>query len=231
MKIAICDDEEYYVHTLQQYLWDNPNYAIDTFFSSDALLAQYEKGTHYDVLFCDIVMKPYNGIELARKIREYDKDVIIVFLSSYLDYAPQGYEVDAFRYLIKPIQQETFLSLMEDICQKQQNQKKILLETTVGSILTTEESIIYIEAHNKDTLIFCENETLDAKMGLCELEQLLTKHHFFRIHRKYLVHMNHITEYDDTRLTLDNGKTLSISRRKSKDFQQAMKTFIKGEIK
>lgn len=82
MNIAICDDEEYYLQTLQQYLWDNPNYSLNTFSSSDQLLSQYEIGTHYDVLFCDIVMKPYNGIELARKIREYDKDVILSGLCS-----------------------------------------------------------------------------------------------------------------------------------------------------
>lgn len=226
MNIAICDDEEYYLQTLQQYLWDNPNYSLNTFSSSDQLLSQYEIGTHYDVLFCDIVMKPYNGIELARKIRGYDKDVIIVFLSSYLDYAPQGYEVDAFRYLIKPIQQDTILALMEDIQKEQIRQKKILLETNVGSILVMEDSITYIEAHDKESLIFCENETVHANMGLCELEQILTVQYFFRVHRKYLVHMNHITEYDNSRLTLDIGKTLPISRRKSKDFQLAMKYLV-----
>lgn len=229
MRIAICDDEAYFVETLKQYLWNEPHSAIDTFLSPEDLLKRCRTGKRYDVIFCDIVMKPYNGIELARKIRKFDNDVLLVYLTAYLKYAPQGYEVDAFRYLLKPIQEETVHSIMNDIRQKQQQQKKFFLETTVGSILTREDSIIYIEAQNKETLVFCEKDSFYAKKSLSELENLLTSTCFFRIHRKYIVHLNHVSEYDDCKLTLDNGKNLPISRRRSKKFSQTIQAFIKGE--
>ena len=230
MRIAICDDEACFVDTIYQYLWDEQHCTIDTFLEAEQLLAQYENGTRYDVIFCDIMMEPLNGIELARKIRMLDQNVILVYLTSNLDYAPLGYEVRAFRYLLKPIQKEALLSVMAEIHQELKVQKKLLLETPFGSILIQENSIKYIEVFDKELQIFYDNDYLCIKKGLNELESMLTSQYFFRVHRKYLVHLDHVLEYDNSKVTLDCGKTLPISRRKSKEFRGAMNLFIKGEL-
>ena len=229
MRIAICDDEACFVETIYQYLWDEQHCTIDTYLNPEQLLAQYESGVFYDIIFCDILMEPINGIELARKIRTFDENVILVYLSSNLDYAPLGYEVRAFRYLLKPIQKESLHSVMNDIYQEQKIQNKLLFETPYGSILIPENSIQYIEVSDKEVEIFYDNDSLCIKKGLNELESTLTSPYFFRIHRKYMVHLNHVTEYDNTKVTMDCSKTLPISRRKSKEFRETMNCFIKGE--
>ena len=230
MKIAICDDEASFVNTIYQYLWDEQHCSIDTFLDPEQLLEQYENGIRYDVIFCDILMEPLNGIELARKIRILDQNVILVYLSSNLDYAPLGYEVRAFRYLLKPIKKEALLSIMTDIYQEPKIQNKLLFETPYGSILIPENSIQYVEVSDKELQIFYDNDSLCIKKGLNELETTLTSPYFFRIHRKYMVHLDHIAEYDSTKVTMDCRKTLPISRRKSKVFRETMNCFIKGEL-
>lgn len=229
MKIAICDDEACFVETIYQYLWDEQNCTIDTFLSSEEIWAQYQNGTRYDVIFCDIIMESINGIELARKIRTLDKDVILVYLTSNLDYAPLGYEVRAFRYLLKPIQRETLNSVMNDIRNELKKEKKLLFETPIGSILIFENTIKYIEVSDKEIQIFYNNDSFYIRKGLNEVEDILTAQFFFRIHRKYLIHLDHVLEYDNSKVTLDCGRTLPISRRRSKLFRNTMDAFIKGE--
>ena len=174
-------------------------------------------------------MQPLNGIELGRKIRKVDKKVTLVYLTSNLDYAPLGYEVRAFRYLLKPINKEALLSVMNDIRKEHSNERKLLFDTSIGSILVPESSIIYIEAFDKEVQIFYDSDSFYVKKGLSELEDMLDKQQFFRIHRKYMVHLDHVIEYDNTKVTLDCGRTLPISRRRSREFRQAMESFIKGE--
>lgn len=229
MKIAICDDETNFVETVYQYLWDEQNCTIDKFYNSEEFWARYENGYQYDIIFCDIMMQPLNGIELGRKIRKVDPKVTLVYLTSNLDYAPLGYEVRAFRYLLKPINKEALLSVMNDIRKEHNNERKLLFDTSIGSILVPESSLIYIEAFDKEVQIFYDSDSFYIKKGLSDLEDMLNKQLFFRIHRKYLVHLDHVLEYDNTKVTLDNGKTLPISRRRSKEFRHSMETFIKGE--
>lgn len=228
MRIAICDDEACFVETIYQYLWDEQNCTIETFLDSEELWAQYQNGTRYDVIFCDIVMEPLNGIELARNIRTLDKNVILIYLTSNLDYAPLGYEVRAFRYLLKPVHKEALLSVMNDIRKEQERERKLLFETTIGSLLVSEDTIKYIEVLDKEIQIFYNDDSFYIKKGLGEVEDTLTPQYFFRIHRKYLVHLDHVLEYDNTKVTLDSGKTLPVSRRRSKLFRKAMETFIQG---
>lgn len=229
MKIAICDDEIDFVETIYQYLWDEQNCTIDKFFNSEEVWDRYQNGYQYDIIFCDIMMQPLNGIELGRKIRKVDKKVTLVYLTSNLDYAPLGYEVRAFRYLLKPINKEALLSVMNDIRKEHSNERKLLFDTSIGSILVPESSIIYIEAFDKEVQIFYDSDSFYVKKGLSELEDMLDKQQFFRIHRKYMVHLDHVIEYDNTKVTLDCGRTLPISRRRSREFRQAMESFIKGE--
>lgn len=228
MKIAICDDEACFVKTIYNYLWDEQKCSIDTFLNPVDLWASYQAGKRYDVIFCDILMEPLDGIKLARNIRTLDQNAILVYLTSNLDYAPLGYEVNAFRYLLKPIQKDSFLQIMNIIHEKLKQEKKLLFETSLGSFLVPETSIQYMEVLDKEVQIFSENDSFYLKKGLNEIEEMLTSSLFFRIHRKYLIHLDHVLEYDSHKVTLDCGRTLPISRRRSKLFQQSMKSFIQG---
>lgn len=228
MRVAICDDEACFAETIHNYIWGIWDCDIDVFLNPVDLLSQYKKGIHYDVIFCDILMEPYNGIEVGQKIRNFDTNVILVYLTSNLEYAPLGYEVSAFRYLLKPIHRDSLQTVLEDILSLEKQKRKLIIETESGSLLVAPNSILFLEAQDKETVIICVNDKIIVRKSLGELENELNRFSFFRIHRKYLVNLNHIEEYDHSRITLDNGQNLPISRRKNKLFQSAMEAFISG---
>lgn len=229
MKIAICDDEQILVKKLYDYVKQH-DCNIECFLSPLELLDKYRNGGSFDAIFLDIKMEPMDGIALAREIRNYDKHAVLVFLTAYPEYAPSGYEVRAFRYLLKPIDKAAISKVMREIRQELLEHRKILIRTAECEFLLQEEDIHYIEANNKDCTIYYEMDTIILRKGLNDLEELFSAEHFFRIHRKYLVNLTHIREFDETHLTLDCGKTLPISRRKSQNFRTALEAYIEGGL-
>ena len=229
MKIAICDDEDLFVRKIYQYLWQQPGCTVECFLAPAALLEKYDAGERYDVLFLDILMPDINGIDLAKKIRAFDPNAILVFLTSCLEYAPSGYEVKAFRYLLKPVADTDVARVMEDIRSQMTDFHKFLLETPEGSFLLHTHELQYLEADNKDSILHYQEDTITLRKGLNDLEEMLPTSLFFRIHRKFLVNLSHVREYDAMHLTLDCGQTLPISRRKSREFRLALKNYIEGD--
>ncbi len=226
MKIAICDDEKVFVKRIYEYLWQQPDCSVECFLSPSALLEKYDAGERYDVLFLDVLMKPVNGISLAKKIRNYDSHVVIVFLTSYIEYAPAGYEVNAFRYLLKPISLNDIIGVMKDIRYELQKYHKIVLKTPQCELILNTEDILYFETNDKDTTVYYEKDSFVIRKGLNELAAQLPSVLFFRNHRKYIVNLAHVREFDEKQLTLDCGQTLPISRRKSREFRDALETYI-----
>ncbi len=230
MKIAICDDEQVFVKKLHNILWTQPDCTVDCFLSPLDLLSKYEAGIFYDVVFLDILMEPMNGIDLAQKLRAYDKQTAIIFLTAYSEYAPAGYEVRAFRYLLKPVTRESVTKVLQDLRRELQEYQKILLKTSECEFLLHLKDIYYIEANNKDCIIYYDTDRLTIRKGLTDLEELFPKHSFYRTHRKYLVNLAHVREFDETKLSLDCGITLPISRRKSFPFRNALERYIEGGL-
>ena len=230
MKIAICDDEKTFVKKLYRYLWDQPDCSVECFTSSSILLEKYEAGERYDVLFLDVLMKPVNGISLAKKIRNYDPHSIIVFLTAYIEYAPAGYEVNAFRYLLKPVSQNDIFQVMKDIRHALTISHKLLFKTPQCEFIVHTDDILYLETNDKETTIYCVKDSIILRKGLNELESQLPSSLFFRIHRKYIINLSHVREFSENLVTLDGDHTLPGSRRKSRDFRTALETYIEGGL-
>ena len=95
-------------------------------------------------------------------------------------------------------------------------------------ILNTAD-ILYIEANNKDTAVYTDDDSITVRKNLTDFEEELSGQHFCRIHRSILVNLERISQYDSSHITLDNGNTLTLSRRRYKDFESAFNAFISGE--
>lgn len=230
MKIAVCDDEELFLKKLYQYFWKQQEDSVKGFLSPTALLEKYRAGERYDVVFLDIVMEPMNGIDLAKEIRRMDQSVVIVFLTVALEYAPAGYEVNAFRYLLKPVAEADLAHVLNEIKKTLDvSFDTILLETPECEILIHTEELYYLEADNKESILHYMGDTIKVRKSLSELEEELSAGHFFRVHRKYLVNLAHVREFDEKKLTLDCGRTLPLSRRRGMTFRNALNQYIGGE--
>lgn len=226
MKIAICEDEEVMAKKLWNFFVDNPEADASYFLNPLDLLKRYERGERWQILFCDAFMEPMDGIALCRRIREYDPNVYIVFVTNYIEYAPAGYEIGLFRYLLKPVTREAVEKVMQEIRADLQHSARLLVKTAEGSFFLDQKEILYLEVFDKETCIHYENETIRVGKGLGELEKQLHPYSFFRIHRKYLVNLERVQEFDQYRLTLDNGKTLPVSRRNSLAFRKQLYRFL-----
>lgn len=230
MKIAVCDDEELFLKKIYQYFWKQQVDSVSCFLSPMALLEKYQAGERYDVVFLDIVMEPMNGIDLAKEIRRMDQRVVIVFLTVALEYAPAGYEVNAFRYLLKPVAEADLALVLKEIKKTlAASFDTILLETPECEILIHTEELHYLEADNKESILHYMGDTIKVRKSLSELEEELSPGHFFRVHRKYLVNLAHVREFDGKKLTLDCGRTLPLSRRRRMTFRNALNQYIGGE--
>lgn len=226
MKIAICEDETVLAESLREMIGREDGAEVFSYKAPLELLEDYKNGIRYDVIFCDVVMEPINGIELCTRIRERDETVYLVFITNYVEYAPAGYELGVFRYLLKPVGEAEMKKVLEEIRADMSKTVKLLLKTPECSLLLDWRDILYIEVDDKEIIVYYEQDSIRQGGSLEEMEAWLKQKPFFRTHRKYLVNLERIREFSQDRLTLDNGKTLPISRRRAAEFKRKLYQYL-----
>lgn len=152
----------------------------------------------------------------------------MIFLTAYLEYAPEGYEVNAFRYLLKPVTEEAVLEVMGEVRRELESGHTLWVRTAECELLLHTRELQYLEADDKDAILHYMEDKIRLRRGLKELEEQLSPFLFFRVHRKYLVNLAHVREFDEERLTLDCGVSIPISRRRSRAFRGALGAYIDG---
>lgn len=118
LRIAICDDDKILVTQIEEMLnryLDKKmiDRYIDIFYDGASLERIYEKGDRFDIIYLDIEMSGKNGIEAAKSIRKLDRDVLLIYVSSYETYFMQLFEVEPFRFIKKPIKETEFEEVID----------------------------------------------------------------------------------------------------------------------
>lgn len=137
--LAICDDNQADVIYLSSFLekWaekEEKALKIESFPSAEAFLFQYEEEKSFDILLLDIEMGDMNGIELARKIRRENHLVQIIFITGYMEYVAEGYDVEALHYLLKPVTEEKLYGVLDRAAERLKSKEKELCLTLPGSV-------------------------------------------------------------------------------------------------
>lgn len=233
INIVICEDELQYrlkaKAILEEILNLNSiNYNIYEFSSGEDLLKNYPK--NLDILIMDIQMKLINGIDTAKKIREFDESVEIIFMSSFSEFMQEGYEVKAYRYILKPINEKMFLknilSCIDEVIRKKNNYLTLNVKNYLDRIRI--DSIIYIETDRPNILIYTFNNMYTIKMSISKIENILKKYGFFRCHNSYIVNLK-LVESMNSSVILVEGKEIPISKYRLKELKIAI-TNILGDI-
>ena len=237
IKIAICDDEaniRAYLSSLIQ-AQDCPCEIVE-YASAGDCLADTQK---IDLLFLDIELAPsgsgLDGMALARKIRERATvtQPVIIFVTGYERYVFDAFDVGAFQYLLKPVNEEKFAQVfaraVEQIAANRENPQKgrvLTLQSANTSKTVPLDSIYYIESSNHRVELHLKDGEFAcyAKIGDLELE---LQDQFFRIHKGYLVNLSYVAGYSKTEVTLTNGERLLLSKYKYQDFVKAYLHFLK----
>lgn len=241
VKIAIIEDEQLHTELLMEYIksWSiqkKVTVKIKSFPSAESFLFHWEEEIDFDLLFIDIQMKEMNGMELARYIRERDRDIIIIFTTGIVDFIEEGYEVEAMHYLLKPIAREKVEQCMEKV-KKRKKQKQFLLLHGIDKLWKIDiEKINYIEAMGHGCILGVIKEQEEAWQerkiteSISELKDMLIDYGFIQCHRSYLCRIANIYKIDKKEIYFDDGSHIPVSRRMYGEVNQAfIKYFRKME--
>lgn len=169
----------------------------------------------YDAALFDIMMEETaSGVDAARALRGTGWKGALVFITGSGDFYPQGFEVNATHYLIKPVAYGAFAEAMERVIEKAGRRgRTVTLPVPRGKITLPERDILFAEVYDHNTLIHTMNGKLRVNVTLTETEALLSKEYFLRCFRSYVVNMAHIERMDEAHFILTGGVRVNISQR------------------
>lgn len=229
IEIAICDTEK----SMRAYLSSlvrkqNAECEITEYASAEEYLSD---GKEYDLLFSDIEIKhtssDMDGMSMAKQIRkmELQKQPIIIFVTGYEEYVYDAFDVDAFQYLLKPVDEEKFSYVFQRAIKKiadsnQEPKKTLVVQYANASKTIPLENIYYAESASHKVVLHMKDGKLEYYARIKDLEEEL-QGQFYRIHKGYLINLACVDEYSKTDVTLTNGDKLLISKYKYPDFVKA----------
>lgn len=230
--LMICDDEPDYLNTMKEYIkelrdrfeWD---IQVDTFSDAEALFGCIKSRKENmqplpDIVFSDIRMEQMDGITFGKHLHEIAPKACLVFITAYAEYAIEGYEARAYRYLLKPVGSEQILQIIRDYLKDQTDTYKWIVKSPSGDTVIELQDIIYMSAEDKYTVIHTLNDDYLDRNSLNVLESQLMEYGFYRIHRKYLVNMRHHKEFRGRKVLLTDDVLLPMSRRKENPYHGAL---------
>lgn len=217
MKVAIVEDEVLHRELLAAYVqgWNREKklpLQLRYYENAEQFLFSWED-ENFDVLFLDIQMSGMNGMDLAKKIRQKDKTIFIVFTTGIADYIEEGYEVEALHYLIKPIKETKVHACLDKAIQKRKKKQILLIHREEEVQKIPLEEINYVEARGHGTVIGLSYQPpAEAKESISELESILGQA-FIKCHRSYLCRIDAVHRIDKNNVFFDDGSCVPISRR------------------
>ena len=247
-KIAICEDDRNYIVFLKKMLlqiegMDESQVSFYEFLSGEELL--FHASLDFDLVILDIQMSDLNGYETARKLREIDRNMLLVFCTGKVEPAAEHFKVTPYRYLLKRYTDDEMLKEMAEIVDKMKEQKSypyILCKYSLGKdrIRVYPESVLYIAIRYGNSQVFAcgklkehfPNEILRTGISLDAVYEVFNEScGFVRAHNSYIVNMAYIVEASAQSVTLTDGTKLTIARSRSKEFQRAFAGFMAAKYK
>lgn len=240
MKIALCDNNQkdmgriektIQLHTSQQYEFD--------FFTNGEKLVRHlnEIETTYKIYFISIEMTEMDGMALAQQIRTFDLEALIIFIADNNQRMPEVFKVQAFDYLLKPIDQNDLLETI-DRANNYFNAIQAYFEFSFNRklVVLTMSEIIYIAKSGRIAYIYTTEKVYKTYLTMAEIIDKLNKDLFARIHGSYVVNLNYIVEITNNEVFVKqfkediqqkNNSSLPISRTFKDELKEKYATFLK----
>ena len=231
INIAICDDEKYILDKIKKLVFDffhrkNVEITVSQFGSGEELLRHNK---NIDILFLDIQMDGIDGMETARKMRSQNYNGYLIFITVLKEMVFQSFEVQAYDYLVKPIEEECFEKTMERLFSAMQNAKdaSLLVQKGYESNIIAFDDIVFCEII--DRKIYLHLKTEEVIDYYDRIENLETKldGRFFKCHRSYLINLSHLKSYKNGMAYMINDKQIPVSRLRSKEFSSVVLKYMK----
>ncbi len=228
MRIAICDDERTYIEKIKNDInslkTHENEFEFSEFESGEAFISGFSKDK-YDLIILDIEMKDLNGLQTAEFLRQIDKNVILIFMTSYDKFVYQGYEVNAFRYILKNQPEPVYIKQLSDTIQEYYRNKKYIkvVDDDIEKELLTVD-ILYIEVYSHQVVIHTFNKEYYQRGKLSDYEKMLVECLFVRSDKSVLINITNIDYIKKNQVYMKNGKILYVSRN---HLEKITKAFLK----
>ena len=228
INICIVEDESDQADLLRNYIQtygnkNNQQFNITHFSDGIDLVDEYR--AQFDIILLDIQMKHLDGMVAAEKIRKVDADVVIIFITSTVRYAVQGYAVDALGYVLKPVPYLQFEQLFDKAISRVMTKKeKLYIRVSVDErqLKLDCDNIYYIESQRNNVCIHCADEDYITAGPLKKFEEMLSGHGFSKCHNAYIVNLSYVEGVRKEEVLLTSGTVLPISRARKKEFMMAL---------
>ena len=230
MRIAIIEDNKSEAQALKEQLLRITDDAlaisdINLYSSAEQFLGE---NRYYDLMLIDCLLPEISGIELAKKIRQTNRTTALIYTTAHMDYAAEGYETDALRYLLKPIPDEKLREALLHFSKNTEPEQIVELSgTTRHSVYVKKSDILYVEYVGRKVIVRMKDGSVETNKPMKEFENDLGTDSFFRTSQRFLVNFRHINEKKDNLLIMENGEHVTISRRRVIPFNQAYIQFLK----
>ena len=234
LRIAICDDDSKFTRKLETLvLQESQKLGIradtDVFSDGKTLLKSFQNGDHYELIFIDIEMEQVDGITAARRIREIDRTVLLVYVSGYDKYLKELFEVEPFRFLSKPLNHAQFDRYFKEAC-KRINETEVFYQLTFNKEIRkiSVKDIVYFESNNRIVYIHLKdgtNEYFYGKLNNVEKELAASRQYFLRIHQSFLVNYDYIIKMNFFNITINYARKkmeLKISEDRQKEVRRQL---------
>ena len=224
MRIAVCDDESYFVKELVKNIYKYANLhnwepVVDSYYSGMSLSLSQKK---YDIIILDFQMDDINGIDTAKLLRKgKNRFSCIIFLTNYPEIAIPAYEVDTYRFVVKNDLFDGLYNAFDDY--------RLSIKPDYDISIKSGNEYLTIYTENKDILIhLSNNEIITTKTNLTTLFSEVPHTHFFKIHKSYIVNFKYIAIQGSNYIKLKGFPLIiPISRQQLSKFKIAYYNFIK----
>lgn len=201
---------------------------VNAFRDPQKFLAEYR--SDYDLIFMDIELPPFNGVDIARRLRDMDSVVALVFITNMEQCAINGYEVDALDFVVKPINYYRFSSMMNKALRSiaKRSEKELLVRSASKIARLPISQIYYVEIRDHLLIFHSSQGTLESWGKLSDVERELCDFDFVRCSSSYLVNLRHIISVEGDTVNIAGDK-LPISQRRKKAFYSCVTNYLSSK--
>lgn len=226
MRIAICDDIPEFAYELKHRIEDicaKRDWPLESMIFTSPLAMLEADLSQVQAVFLDIDMPELNGLEAAKGLRNQYPDMIFVFVTAFIEYAPAGYHVSAFRYLLKQQLDNNLTAVIEDVQQKLfESTENITIEQKSGAFFLPLKSILYLEGTPNRRVLFHltgREMPVEALGKLADYERRLEDKGFLRLQKSFIANMAHISKISSYQVMMRDGTVLKASEKYYKKVQ------------